>query len=106
MAGCKRTPVARRRARRGASIRYPARHLDPAVRHSASAIHRLPTNVPGGRVTSTSRPAALYDHGANNHPVPPPGAPGLVPGRLTEALADLHTVTQRVGTNVERALVG
>jgi MoxR-like ATPase len=57
-------------------------------------------------VTSTSRPAALYDHGANNHPVPPPGGPGLVPGRLTEALADLHTVTQRIGTNVERVLVG
>jgi len=53
-------------------------------------------------VTSTSRPAALYDHGANNHPVPPPGSTGPVPGRLTEALADLHTVTQRIGTNVER----
>jgi len=57
-------------------------------------------------VTSTSRPAALYDHGANNHPVPPPGTTAPVPGRLTEALADLHTVTQRIGTNVERVLVG
>ncbi len=56
-------------------------------------------------MTSTSRPAALYEHGANNHPVPLPGGPP-VPGRLTEALADLHTVTQRIGTNVERVLVG
>ena len=57
-------------------------------------------------MTSTSRPAALYDHGANNHPVPPPPGAHPVPGRLTEALAELHATTQRIGQNVERVLVG
>jgi MoxR-like ATPase len=57
-------------------------------------------------VTSTSRPAAaLFDHGANNHPVPPAGSPP-VPGRLTEALAELQATTTRIGQNVERVLVG
>jgi MoxR-like ATPase len=62
-------------------------------------------------VTSTSRPAALHDPGANNH-VPPVGVTETIamttapPVRMDAALAELHTLTQRIGANVERVLVG
>jgi MoxR-like ATPase len=76
-------------------------------------------------VTSTSRPAALHDPGANNSGAnnsAVSAAPNsLVPGsagsatettavtppvRLDAALAELHTVAQRIGANIERVLVG
>jgi MoxR-like ATPase len=63
-------------------------------------------------VTSTSRPAALHDPGANNSHAP--GSAGSAaettavtpPVRLDTALAELHTVAQRIGANIERVLVG
>jgi MoxR-like ATPase len=60
-------------------------------------------------VTSTSRPAALHDPGTSNH-VPAANAnettAATPPVRLDAALSDLHSVTQRIGTNIERVLVG
>jgi MoxR-like ATPase len=81
-------------------------------------------------VTSTSRPAALPDHGNTGNPAGPSAGtngatntrghfngatlPPAVPqtGQHAAAsgagagLAELHAVTQRIGTNVERVLVG
>ena len=60
-------------------------------------------------MTSTSRPAALHDPGAsNNNHVPVANAAETTaavttpPPRLDGALAELHTVIQRIGNNVER----
>jgi MoxR-like ATPase len=64
-------------------------------------------------VTSTSRPAALHDPGANNNHVPAASAGSVAettavtpPIRLDSALAELHAVAQRIGANIERVLVG
>jgi MoxR-like ATPase len=62
-------------------------------------------------VTSTSRPAELHDPGAsNNNHVPAATAAettaSTAPVRLDAALSELHAVTQRIGTNIERVLVG
>jgi MoxR-like ATPase len=74
-------------------------------------------------VTSTSRPAALPDHGGNSGNSGNPGNPGNTGGgttashahngkavppaaAATAALGELHAITQRIGANVERVLVG
>jgi MoxR-like ATPase len=51
----------------------------------------------------------VHDNGASNNHVPPAAgaqATAPQPARLDAALAELHTVTQRIGANVERVLVG